>query len=81
MEDRIKQHFEEEARDFERIILTLIPDYPRMVEALVAALPFESATPIRVIDLGCGTGTIAQSVLAWIIHDFTGKKRKGALKD
>jgi tRNA (cmo5U34)-methyltransferase len=63
MEDRIKQHFEEEARDFERIILTLIPDYPRMVEALVAALPFESATPIRVIDLGCGTGTIAQSVL------------------
>jgi len=61
--DRIKQHFEEEARDFDRIILTLIPDYPRMVEALVAALPFESAAPIRAIDLGCGTGTVAQSVL------------------
>lgn len=61
--DRIKQHFEEEARDFDRIILTLIPDYPRMVEALVAALPFECAAPIRVIDLGCGTGTVAQSVL------------------
>ena len=61
--DRIKQHFEEEARDFDRIILTLIPDYPKMVEALVAALPFESAAPIRVIDLGCGTGTVAQNVL------------------
>jgi tRNA (cmo5U34)-methyltransferase len=61
--DTIKQHFEEEARDFDRIILTLIPDYPRMVEALVAALSFESAAPIRVIDLGCGTGTVAQSVL------------------
>jgi len=61
--DRIKQHFEEEARDFDRIILTLIPDYPRMVEALVAALPFERAEPIRVIDLGCGTGTVAQNIL------------------
>jgi tRNA (cmo5U34)-methyltransferase len=61
--DRIKQHFEDEARDFDRIILTLIPDYPKMVEALVAALPFERAAPIRVIDLGCGTGTVAQNVL------------------
>ena len=61
--DKIKQHFEEEARDFDRIILTLIPDYSRMVETLVAALPFESAAPIRAIDLGCGTGTVAQSVL------------------
>jgi tRNA (cmo5U34)-methyltransferase len=34
-----------------------------MVEAPVAALPFESAAPINVIDLGCGTGTVAQSVL------------------
>jgi tRNA (cmo5U34)-methyltransferase len=49
--DNIKQHFEEEARDFDRIILTLIPDYPRMVEALVAALPFQSAASVKVIDL------------------------------
>ena len=40
--DRIKQHFEGEAEDFDRIILTLIPDYPQMVEALVAATPFEN---------------------------------------
>ena len=45
--DKIKQHFEEEARDFDRIILTLIPDYPRMVEALVAAMPFENDAPVR----------------------------------
>jgi tRNA (cmo5U34)-methyltransferase len=61
--DKIKQHFEEEAQDFDRIILQLIPDYARMVEALVAALPFESSAPIRVIDLGCGTGTVAKAVL------------------
>lgn len=34
-----------------------------MVEALVAALPFESDAPIKVLDLGCGTGTVALSVL------------------
>jgi tRNA (cmo5U34)-methyltransferase len=61
--DRIKQHFEEEAQDFDRIILQLIPGYARMVEALVAALPFESAAPIHIIDLGCGTGTVAKAVL------------------
>ncbi len=63
MVDQVKQHFKEEARDFDRIILKLIPDYPQMVEALVAAMPFESHAPIRVIDLGCGTGTFAQAVL------------------
>jgi tRNA (cmo5U34)-methyltransferase len=61
--DKIKQHFEAEARDFDRIILTLIPDYPGMVKALVEALPFERALSIKVIDLGCGTGTVAQGVL------------------
>jgi tRNA (cmo5U34)-methyltransferase len=61
--DQIKQHFEEEAQDFDRIILTLIPDYLRMLDALVAALPFERTASNRVIDLGCGTGTVAQRVL------------------
>ncbi len=59
----IKRHFEDEAKDFDRLILTLIPDYPQMVEALIAAIPFDSAAPLRAIDLGCGTGTVASAVL------------------
>jgi tRNA (cmo5U34)-methyltransferase len=61
--DTIRKHFEEEAREFDRIIVTLIPDYPQMVEALVVAIPFDSSAPVRVIDLGCGTGTVAERVL------------------
>jgi tRNA (cmo5U34)-methyltransferase len=61
--DRVRQHFEEEAPDFDRIILTLIPDYARMVEALVAAIPFEKAASFSIIDLGCGTGSVARAVL------------------
>jgi len=58
--DNVKKHFEEEAQAFDRIVVTLIPGYARMLEALVAALPFERSAPLRVIDLGCGTGTVAE---------------------
>ena len=62
--DRIKRHFDEEAREYDGIILNLIPYYPQMLDALVSAIPFDATEPIRVIDLGCGTGTISQRVLA-----------------
>ena len=62
--DKIKRHFEEEAKEYDGIILKLIPLYPRMLDALVSAIPFDTSEPIRVIDLGCGTGTISQRVLA-----------------
>ncbi len=58
----VKKHFEEEAREFDPIILRLIPYYPQMIEALLAAIPFEAQRPINVIDLGCGTGTIAKRI-------------------
>jgi tRNA (cmo5U34)-methyltransferase len=61
MED-VKRHFEEEAREFDDIIRKLIPYYPQMVEAVVDALPFERGAGISIIDLGCGTGTVARAV-------------------
>jgi len=61
--DNIKQHFEEEAREFDCIILTLIPEYRQMVDTLVSAIPFDHSASLRVIDLGCGTGTVAARVL------------------
>ena len=61
--DIVKKHFEEEAREFDRIIVTLIPYYVQMVESLALAIPFEISAPIRVLDLGCGTGTVAKRVL------------------
>ena len=60
--DRVKKHFEEEAKEFDSIILKLIPYYPEMLDALVSAIPFDSTKPIKVIDLGCGTGTISKQI-------------------
>jgi len=59
----IREHFAHEAPDFDRLITALIPGHGEMVHTLVRVLPFEASTPIRVIDLGCGTGTVAQAVL------------------
>jgi tRNA (cmo5U34)-methyltransferase len=62
-QDAVRRHFESEAPLFDELILKLIPEYRAMVAALVGALPFEADAPIRVVDLGSGTGTIARAVL------------------
>ncbi len=58
--DTVKKHFEEEANEFDKIILRLIPYYSKMLDGLVAAIPHDKSDGINVIDLGCGTGTISR---------------------
>ncbi|MGL5080360.1 MAG: class I SAM-dependent methyltransferase [Microcoleaceae cyanobacterium] len=60
--EKVKQHFEEEAREFDATIRRLIPNYEQMLDALITVLPFNPFQSIRVVDLGCGTGTIAQRI-------------------
>ena len=62
MENRIKNHFEEEAIKYDRIIIKLIPYYKEMVEAIIATIPFQLNEEINVIDLGCGTATISKAI-------------------
>ncbi|MBN1790861.1 MAG: class I SAM-dependent methyltransferase, partial [Bacteroidales bacterium] len=59
---QIKEHFEAEAKEFDEVIIRLIPYYNQMVRALVDAIHFDTKQPIRVMDLGCGTGTIAKAI-------------------
>jgi tRNA (cmo5U34)-methyltransferase len=61
--EKVKDHFDGEAQDFDRIILNLIPHYSTMIRAMVEAIPFECHLPLNVIDLGCGTGTVAMRIL------------------
>lgn len=59
---RVKDHFEEEAKEFDELILKLIPHYKQMINALVSSIPFKNTNSFKVIDLGCGTGTITKSL-------------------
>ena len=56
----IKEHFEAEAHEFDNIIVKIIPYYDQMIQALIDSIQFDTFDKIRIIDLGCGTGTIAK---------------------
>jgi tRNA (cmo5U34)-methyltransferase len=56
----VKEHFEAEAHEFDSIIVKLIPYYDQMIDALIDSIQFDRFDSIRIIDLGCGTGTIAK---------------------
>ena len=58
--EQIKQHFDQEASEFDQLIQQLIPYYDQMLEALISCIPFEKEAHFSVIDLGCGTGTVAK---------------------
>lgn len=60
--DNVKAHFEEEAKEFDEIILKLIPYYKDMINALISSIPFNHDDSIKVLDLGCGTGTITKAL-------------------
>jgi tRNA (cmo5U34)-methyltransferase len=60
--DRIKSHFEEEAQEFDGIIVKLIPNYLKMVEALTSIINIPEESKFSMVDLGCGTGTISKAV-------------------
>jgi tRNA (cmo5U34)-methyltransferase len=58
----VKDHFQGEAKEFDELIIKLVPYYSRMLRALVSALPLPRDKEIAVLDLGCGTGTISKKV-------------------
>lgn len=64
----IKAHFERAAKVFDKNFFKVAPFYQDAIEALVETLPFSSKKRIRVVDLGCGTGNIAQEVLRRFPH-------------
>lgn len=56
----IKEHFETEAFEFDSQIVRIIPYYDQMITALIDSVQFDTSESIRIIDLGCGTGTVAK---------------------
>lgn len=52
--------FENEAKNFDNVIPLLIPFYDEIYNILVDFIPFSKDEPIKILDIGCGTGTFAK---------------------
>ena len=60
--NQVKEHFEAEAKEFDETIMKIIPYYDQMIRALTDSIPFDKHSEISIIDLGCGTGTVAKKI-------------------
>jgi len=60
--DNVKEHFEEEAKEFDNTILKLIPRYDDMISCMVSVIPFDNSEEFKLLDLGSGTGNITKAV-------------------
>ena len=60
--ENVKNHFEEEAKEFDSLILKLIPYYEEMITSLTLTIPFNTQETIKILDLGCGTGNVSKAV-------------------
>lgn len=59
--DQVKEHFAKQADEYEQLMVRLVPQYLEQ-HAVIAALLPEGTRACRVLDLGCGNGTLSEIV-------------------
>jgi tRNA (cmo5U34)-methyltransferase len=60
--ENVKQHFEQEAEEFDKTILMLIPLYTKMINSMISSIPYDISDEFKVLDLGCGTGNVTKAI-------------------
>ena len=59
----VKNNFETQAREYDQYMLKVVPDYLEMLQCITDYIPFDSDRPIRICDLGCGTGNVTERLV------------------
>ncbi|WP_227717237.1 class I SAM-dependent methyltransferase [Methanobacterium lacus] len=60
--EHVKEHFEEEAKEFDDTIVKLIPMYSQMIDSMILTIPQEVSDEFKVLDLGTGTGNVSKAI-------------------
>lgn len=60
--EHVKEHFEEEAKEFDETIVKLIPMYTQMIDSMILTIPYDVSDKFKVLDLGTGTGNVSKAV-------------------
>ncbi len=58
----VKEAFDAAASDYDRLRRQLIPCFDELYGMAVELLPFEPSAPLRILDVGAGTGLLAEQV-------------------
>jgi len=61
--DKVRNHFEEEAFEYDELIPRIIPKYIEQNDVMLTLIPFDRSKEIRVLDLGAGTGILSYLIL------------------
>ena len=62
--DRVRHHFRVQVREYPALMKRLIPFYDEQREIILRLMPYDSAIPLNVLDLGCGPGLMAEKILS-----------------
>ena len=60
--ERVREHFRVQVSDYAGLMKRLIPFYDQQREMMLRLIPFNTAASIRVLDLGCGPGLMADRI-------------------
>jgi len=63
MTEQIIRHFADQTKEYESLMSKLVPQYKKQQEIIDELLPEGSEKQLRVLDLGCGNGTLSELIL------------------
>ncbi|MFC1510332.1 class I SAM-dependent methyltransferase [Candidatus Omnitrophota bacterium] len=68
MKKDIERQYTTMAKNYDETIKKIIPEYNKIIKTMVELLPFDKNQAIDVLDIGCGTGTVAAHIKKKFFH-------------